>query len=82
MGLTRRLGPEICSRCGGTGRGEELADLGESLTNATKECRRCSGTGQIKPRTVPTRLSITLCLLLLGLITMLIYEAVLRYPGR
>jgi len=63
-----RQAPEcMCKRCGGTGNGEEMADLGEALWNAEfplKKCNSCGGSGMTIVKTKITALGIVLLLVM------------------
>jgi hypothetical protein len=60
-----RYVPEgICTRCGGMGYGEEIADLGEARSRGAhlpiKPCKSCAGTGQAAATVHITGVGLTL----------------------
>ena len=54
----RQVPEGACGRCGGTGAGEDLADLGESFSRGwdlpVRHCKSCNGTGA-----APARVAVT-----------------------
>jgi hypothetical protein len=66
----RRVPEGSCKRCGGTGNGEEIADLGEALFNGgefpIRECKSCRGSGMATERTEITVLGLTLLFVILA----------------
>jgi hypothetical protein len=68
----RQVPEGMCKRCAGTGNGEEVADLGEALSNGAQfpigECHSCGGSGMTLAKTEITGVGVMLLLVMVAAI--------------